>query len=86
MYKQIMNGITIKGRISRLSGQEKLVHQLLNVVPLVIDNIYSISRSRNSEFLSNTSRFLIVNFNSYTQRERWYIIDNVVNISSQMIS
>lgn len=42
-YKQIMNGITIKGRISRLSGQEKLVHQLLNVVPLVIDNIYSIS-------------------------------------------
>lgn len=44
MYKQIMNGITIKGRISRLSGQEKLVHQLLNVlVPLVIDNIHSIS-------------------------------------------
>lgn len=81
-----MNGITIKGRISRLSEQEKLVHQLLNVVPLVIDNIYSISWGRNSEFLSKTSGFLIVNFNSYTQTERWYIIDNVVNISSRMIS
>lgn len=63
-----MNGITIKGQISRLSGQEKLVHQLLNVVPLVIDNIYSISRNRKAEFLSKTYWFSMINLNAYTYK------------------
>ena len=67
MYKQIMNRITIKGHISRLSGQEKLVHQLLNVVPLVIDNIYLISQSRKAEFLLKIYRFLISNLNAHAQ-------------------